>query len=45
MVNRVLGSLNTGVYRWEISIDNLSLVWDYGASQKPARTFQLTGPR
>jgi hypothetical protein len=45
LVQRILGSLNTGVYRWEISIDNITLVWDYGTIQKPARTFPLQGRR
>jgi 2'-5' RNA ligase len=43
VVQRILGSLNTGVYRWEISIDNIALVWDYGTTQKPTRTFPLQG--
>ena len=43
LVQRILGSLNTGVYTWEISIDNITLVWDYGTIQKPARTFPLQG--
>jgi 2'-5' RNA ligase len=43
LVQRILGSLNTGVYRWEISIDNIALVVDYGTTQKPARTFPFQG--
>jgi 2'-5' RNA ligase len=43
LVERILENLNTGVYRWEISIDNIALVWDYGTTQKPARTFPLQG--
>ncbi|MGA9839484.1 MAG: 2'-5' RNA ligase family protein [Thermoplasmata archaeon] len=43
LVQRALGSLNSGVYRWEISIDNIALVWDYGTTHKPARTFLLQG--
>jgi 2'-5' RNA ligase len=26
---------------WEVSLDNLTLVWDYGTTQDPARTFPL----
>ena len=42
-VNRVLATLNDQDCRWEIAIDNITLVWDYGTSQKPARTFPLQG--
>lgn len=45
VVSAVMERLGEEEYAWTVNIDNVTLVWDDGGIQKPARTFQLAGPR
>jgi 2'-5' RNA ligase len=44
-VERILASLASEEFRWTVSLDNLTLVWEYGTTRDPARTFPLRGAR
>jgi 2'-5' RNA ligase len=43
LVGRIVGRLEDDDFRWNIGIDNLALVWDYGVGREPARSFPLQG--